>query len=388
MASIDAPLSLYLHIPFCERKCIYCDFYSIEDLTPQREFVALLVKEIDLKLEAFPEHKGRSISTLFFGGGTPSLLSPEELGSIVTKLQEYFVFSPDIEFTLECNPGTVTLEKLQGYRSLGANRLSFGVQSFNADELEFLSRIHDANQAREAIAIAREAGFDSGKLDLLCALPNQTQEKLKYSIDEALKLGTDHISAYNLIVEEGTPLNRMVKLGQVGELGVDDAAELMSYVQERLSRAGYEQYEISNYARSPEHRCKHNLVYWDGFADYMSFGPSAHEFLGGTRSWNISSLDKYGEMIKGGNIPRNNSETVTTDQHRTEVLYCQLRSTGIVIDQFNSAFDEDIMLHPDMKHLIADGMIVEKDGRLCLTAKGYRYCDAVVVRLMNVLEHA
>ena len=388
MASIDGPLSLYLHIPFCERKCIYCDFYSIEDLSQQREFVALLRKEIDLKLEAFPKHKGRSISTLFFGGGTPSLLSPDELASIISKLKEYFVFSPDIEFTLECNPGTITLEKLQGYRSLGANRLSFGVQSFNEDELKFLSRIHDANQARDAIAIARQAGFESVNLDLIFALPNQTKEKLKYSIDEALKLGTDHISAYNLIVEEGTPLNRMVKLGQVGELGVDDAAELMSYVQERLSDAGYEQYEISNYARSAEYRCKHNLVYWDGFADYMSFGPSAHEFLGGTRSWNISSLDKYGELIKGGNIPRNNSETVTTDQHRTEVLYCQLRSTGIVMDQFNTAFDEDIMLHSDMKHLIADGMIIEKDGRLCLSAKGYRYCDAVVVRLMNVLEHA
>jgi oxygen-independent coproporphyrinogen-3 oxidase len=387
MASTDAPLSLYLHIPFCERKCIYCDFYSIEDLSPQREFVALLRSEIDLKLEAFPKYKGRSISTLFFGGGTPSLLSPEELSSIVSKLKEYFVFASDIEFTLECNPGTVTLEKLQGYRLLGANRLSFGVQSFHEDELTFLSRIHDANQAREAISLARVAGFESVNLDLIFALPNQTKEKLKYSIDEALNLGIDHISAYNLIVEEGTPLNRMVKLGQVGELGVDDAAELMSYVQERLSDAGYEQYEISNYARSPEHRCKHNLVYWDGFADYMSFGPSAHEFLDGTRSWNISSLDKYGEMIKGGKLPRNNSETVSAYERRTEVLYCQLRSTGIVIDQFNSAFDEDILRHSEIVHLLQDEMLVEEDGRLCLTQRGYRYCDAVVVKLMNVSEH-
>jgi oxygen-independent coproporphyrinogen III oxidase len=220
-------------------------------------------------------------------------------------------------------------------------------------------------------------------LDLIFALPKQTKEKLKYSIDEALKLGTDHISAYNLIVEEGTPLNRMVKLGQVGELAVDEAAGLMSYVQERLSEAGYRQYEISNYALSEYKRCKHNLVYWDGFADYMSFGPSAHEFLSGTRSWNISSLDRYGEVIQAGKLPRNNSERVSLNERRTEVLYCQLRSTGITIPRFNAAFGEDISAHSEVAHLINDGMLVREGDVVRLTEKGYRYCDAVVVRLMN-----
>lgn len=384
MASTDTPLSLYLHIPFCERKCIYCDFYSIEDLSPQREFVTLLCKEIDLKLASYPSYIERTISTLFFGGGTPSLLSPDELASIVTKLQEYFIFSPEIEFTLECNPGTVTLEKLRGYRSIGANRLSFGVQSFHEDELKFLSRIHNGQEARDAISLARQAGFTNVNLDLIFALPRQTKEKLRYSIDEALALGTDHISAYNLIVEEGTPLNRMVKLGQVGELHVDEAAELMTYVQERLADAGFSQYEISNYARSESFQCRHNLAYWDGFKEYMSFGPSSHEFLGGTRSWNISSLERYTEMINNGKLPINNSESVTPDARRTEVLYCQLRSQGIVIDRFNSAFNEDILHHPEIEHLIASGMLVHKDGRLSLTQKGYRYCDAVVVTLMNI----
>ncbi len=377
------PLSLYLHIPFCERKCIYCDFYSIEDLTPQREFVALLCKEIDLKIAAYPALKGRSLQTIFFGGGTPSLLTPDELGAIVGKIKEHFIILPQCEFTLECNPGTITLDKLTAYRDLGANRLSFGVQSFHEDELKFLGRIHDADQAKEAISIARAAGFESVNLDLIFALPDQTKEKLSQTIDIALSLRTDHISAYNLIVEEGTPLNRMVKLGQVGEMTTDDAAELMTFVQERLTAAGYSQYEISNYAKSEDHSCKHNLEYWDGFADYVSVGPSAHEFIDGERAWNVSSLDRYGEMISAGELPRINSERATENQSRTEVLFCQLRSTGIDIQKFNEAFNEDILSQKDIPSLKEEGMIELSDGKLRLTQKGYRYCDAIVVRLMR-----
>ena len=376
-------LALYLHIPFCEKKCVYCDFYSIEDLAPQREFVSLLCSEIDLKLQVYPELNGRALSTIFFGGGTPSLLSPEELEVIIKKVQEYFVILPDCEFTLECNPGTISLEKLRGYKALGANRLSFGIQSFHEDELKFLGRIHNADEAKEAVAIARQAGFENVNIDLIFALPNQTKQKLSETLDIALSLGTDHISAYNLIVEEGTPLNRMVKLGQVGEMNSDDAAELMAYVQERLAGAGYEQYEISNYAKSEDHRCKHNLLYWDGFADYVSFGPSAHEFIGGERAWNVSSLDRYGEMIRAGELPRINSERATLNQSRTEVLFCQLRSTGIDIARFDQAFDEDLLAHPDIESLLEEEMVEVSDGKLRLTEKGYRYCDAIVVRLMQ-----
>jgi oxygen-independent coproporphyrinogen-3 oxidase len=380
-------LSAYLHIPFCEKKCIYCDFYSIEDLRSQSSFVSLLEREIGLKSAAYPEYKGRELKTIFFGGGTPSLLSPDELGRIVQSLKDQFTFASDIEFTLECNPGTITSEKLEGYKALGANRLSFGVQSFHADELEFLSRIHDASQAREAIRLAREVGFENVNLDLIFALPNQTKEKLQYSLEEALKLETDHISAYNLIVEEGTPLNRMVRLGQVGEMESDKAADLFAFVQEILTNCGFEQYEISNYARSKEKRCKHNLVYWDGFADYISFGPSAHEFLHGTRSWNVSSLERYSEFIVKNEMPRINSETLNQDERRTEVLYCQLRSIGIDLGRFEREFGEDLLFHSEIEHLRNEGMVDLRDSFLHLTEKGYRYCDAIVVRLMqNQLE--
>ncbi len=245
----DNTFSAYLHIPFCERKCIYCDFYSIENLSLRSEFVDLLIREIDLKLSANPQLSGREFQTIFFGGGTPSLLEPAELERIICKLQEHFSISSDCEFTLECNPGTVTIEKLRGYKSLGVNRLSFGVQSFDAEELKFLGRIHDANQAREAVSLARKAGFDNVSIDLIFALPGQNESTLQNSLKEAIALETDHISAYNLIVEHGTPLYRLVKLGKVIELDADRSASLFSIVQDTLSDAGFEQYEISNYAK-------------------------------------------------------------------------------------------------------------------------------------------
>ncbi|MDP4219653.1 MAG: radical SAM family heme chaperone HemW [Bacteroidota bacterium] len=382
-ASDFSALSAYFHIPFCETKCVYCDFYSIEDRSSQSKFVSLLKKEIALKIEEHPELLGRELHTIFFGGGTPSLLSPEELSSIISEIKKNFIIARDVEFTLECNPGTVTLEKLSGYRKLGVNRLSFGVQSFNADELQWLSRIHSADEARIAIKLAREAGFENVSLDLMFALPNQTKEKLSYSLDEALALGTDHISAYNLTVEEGTPLNRMVKLGQVGEMAQEEAAELFEMVQTRLAEAGYSQYEISNYAKSPATRAHHNLVYWDGFKEYVSFGPSAHEFLGGMRAWNVSSLEQYGAMIEGGKLPRINSEELPIENRKTEVLFCQLRATGIALRQFKKIFGEDLLRHAELPMLLHEGMVVVEGDYLKLTKKGYRFCDGVVIRLMK-----
>jgi oxygen-independent coproporphyrinogen III oxidase len=376
-------ISLYFHIPFCEKKCVYCDFYSIENRSSQQEFVRTLLHEVDLKLRAHPELAGRTVNTIFFGGGTPSLLSVAELAAIVAKVREYFKIDDETEFTLECNPGTVTEDNLLGYHKLGVNRLSYGVQSFHHDELEFLSRIHSADDARNAVQLSRKAGFSNINIDLMFALPKQTLSKLTYSLDEAFKLETEHISAYNLIVEEGTPLNRMVRLGQVGEMASDDAAELFAYVQERMLQEGYGQYEISNYARHPALRCKHNLVYWDGFSDYVSFGPSAHEFVGGTRAWNVSSLERYVESIEQNRLPYINSETLSLNERRTEVLYCQLRALGIDLIEFKEIFNEDLLLDPIVGDLLEEEVVRVANDMLSLTQKGYRYCDAIVVRLMR-----
>jgi oxygen-independent coproporphyrinogen III oxidase len=382
------PLSAYLHIPFCEKKCIYCDFYSIENLVLRADFVDLLIREIDLKLEANPNLTGRELQTIFFGGGTPSLLTHQELERIIGKLSKHFTISPDVEFTLECNPGTVTLEKLQAYKSLGANRLSFGVQSFDADELKFLGRIHDANQAREAVSLARQAGFDNVSIDLIFALPGQMESTLANTLREAIALETDHISAYNLIVERGTPLYRLVQMNKVIELDLDRSAELFEMVQRTLADVGYVQYEISNYAKSEEKRAKHNLVYWDGQKDYVSFGPSAHEFLNGERAWNISSLEEYGKMIRAGKLPTINRERLSIAERRTEILYLHLRSTGIVLNNFMEVFGEDLLLNPEVGYFIEDGILTSEGGILKLTQKGYRFCDGVVSKLMKEKEES
>jgi oxygen-independent coproporphyrinogen III oxidase len=377
------PLSAYLHIPFCEKKCIYCDFYSIENIALRESFVSLLIREIDLKIARSPELSGRELRTIFFGGGTPSLLEPREMEQIINALTKHFSIASDVEFTLECNPGTVSEEKLRGYRSLGANRLSFGVQSFDPQELEWLGRIHDAEQAREAVRLARRAGFDNVSLDLIFSLPNQREEVLRNSLEQAIALETDHISAYNLIVEPGTPLFRLVQLNKVIELEPDRAATLFELVQNTLSDAGFEQYEISNYAKSPSKRAKHNLVYWDGFADYVSFGPSAHEFIGGERSWNVSSLEQYRHFIDQGELPRLNSETPSREERRTEVLYLGLRSTGVDLARFQQNFGEDLLADPEVTALIQDGMLRYRDGLLSLTRQGYRFCDGIVMRLLE-----
>lgn len=377
------PLSAYLHIPFCEKKCVYCDFYSLENISLRSSFVDLLIREIELKLLAYPSLRSRPLDTIFFGGGTPSLLEPRELESIMAALSKHFEISQDVEFTLECNPGTVTLEKLRAYRALGVNRLSFGVQSFDQAELEFLGRIHDAEQAREAVRLAREAGFNNVSIDLIFSLPEQSAETLKHSIEKAIQLQTDHISAYNLIVEPGTPLFRLVQLNKVIELEPDRAASLFELTQDLLSQAGFEQYEISNYAKSIEKRAKHNLVYWDGTKDYVSFGPSAHEFIAGERSWNISSLDQYRQRIELGELPRLNSERASMSERRTEILYIQLRSTGLRTEEFDRMFGEDILSHPEVQALIGDGMLSAEDGVLRLTQKGYRFCDGIVGALID-----
>jgi oxygen-independent coproporphyrinogen-3 oxidase len=380
------PLSAYLHIPFCEKKCIYCDFYSIENVSLRGEFVELLLQEIALKLAASPSLSGRTLETIFFGGGTPSLLTPEELARIITALKSHFTISENVEFTLECNPGTVTLAKLSGYRALGVNRLSFGVQSFDQAELDFLGRIHNAAEAREAVRLARAAGFENVSIDLIFALPGQNEATLANTLREAIALGTDHISAYNLIVEPGTPLFRLVQMNKIIELDPDRAAQLFDLTQRTLEEAGFEQYEISNYARSTAKRAKHNLVYWDGAKEYISFGPSAHEFLEGRRDWNVSSLEQYKHMIASGSLPILQSETLTTEERRTEVAYLQLRSTGIDLVQFEQAFGEALMDYDEVHALIGDEMLVWNDGKLCLTQKGYRFCDGIVTRLLRQAE--
>lgn len=378
---------LYVHIPFCEKKCLYCDFYSLETTHHMESFVDTLLREIDLRA-AITDTNSRSISTVFFGGGTPSLLAPVQIERITKALSQHFHIEPTAEWTMECNPGTVSTESLAAYRALGINRLSFGVQSFFDDDLAFLTRIHSPAQAKEAVAMARRAGFDNINIDLIFALPGQTIERWKSNIETAVALQTEHISAYSLIFEEGTPLNAMKLRGEVHETDEDTDAEMYDITMNFLSRSGYRQYEVSNFAR-PGMECRHNLLYWQG-REYISFGPSAHGYIGGTRYWNVRSLSRYTDDITKGVLPVVNSERIEGRTRMFERAFLELRAQGIEVAAFQRDFGIDVhsVLRPLFERTAGEDLLAIDSERIALTQKGYRLCDALTTEVIALLEDA
>lgn len=370
---------LYLHIPFCERKCIYCDFYSIESFRDYDRFLSALHQEIDLRARLLPDT--RRFHSIFFGGGTPSLLSAAQLGGILDALQSRFRFDPTIEITVECNPGTVDLEKLRGYRSAGVNRLSFGVQSFHADDLRMLSRIHTPEEAERAIDLARTAGIKNLNLDLMFSLPGQTLERWRHNLERARALGTTHLSCYSLTVEQGTPLARMVERGMVSMPPEERDATLFEMTMDTLADWGFVHYEVSNYAL-PGFESRHNLTYWR-HEDYLGFGPSAHSTMDGRRWWNLRSLDAYIERIEHHTLPEAGGEFLTSDTLRSEYVFLRLRSEGISLSDFTRRFGTDF--YSDNKlfidHCRTDGMLSLSEDRLELTRRGMLLCDEICAEL-------
>jgi oxygen-independent coproporphyrinogen-3 oxidase len=289
----DAPLGLYVHIPFCTAKCGYCDFNSYaghEHMIPS--YSATLVRDAALWRQAVGS---RPVETVFFGGGTPSLAPVEEMRSILEGLRDVFNIAADAEVSLEANPGSLSVEYLRGLRSIGFNRLSIGVQSFDDEELVMLDRIHSGDDARAAYAAARDAGFANVNLDFIYGLPEQPIGKWQRTLDEAIAMQSDHLSLYALTVEEGTPLARDVARGRVSAPDPDMQAEQYEWTQDRLASAGYEQYEISNWCR-PGYRCRHNLVYWQN-REYLGLGAGAHSFLDGVRFSTVLLPNRYVELV-------------------------------------------------------------------------------------------
>lgn len=380
-----AMASLYLHIPFCERKCVYCDFYSIENIAPMDSFLASLDREIAL---AADQGGGTEFDTVFFGGGTPSLLAPAQLEKILGRLFGTFAIARDAEVTLETNPGTVTPEKLAAYRSLGINRLSIGVQSFREAELNFLSRIHTGAEALDCVAMARRAGFDNLSLDLMYALPGQTRAQWEETLRRAIGLAPDHLSAYGLIVEDNTPLARMVAARQVAPSPVEAEAALYELTMEVLAEHGFEHYEVSNYAR-PGKRSRHNYAYWS-HVNYLAFGPSAHGFWreGGwqsaTRWSNVANLSTYTQKLSGGELPVAFRETVEARQLMNERIFLGLRSDGLDFARFAHDFGSGM---PAAARTLADALVAEGKAFMAgdvlrLTQEGFLLCDEIARRMM------
>ena len=372
---------LYIHIPFCERKCIYCDFYSIEDRSSIDRFLEALTIEMSSTASLVGELR---FETIFIGGGTPSLLNPAQLKNIFRTIAAHYSLSDNLEITLEANPGTVTIENLSGYRALGINRISFGIQSFHADELRFLGRIHSAEQAVESIGLAREAGFSTISVDMMTSLPGQTVQRLEQSLERALALEPQHISVYNLIVEKGTPLHRMVESGEAVLVTPDQDAALYEFTMEFLEMRGFEHYEVSNYAR-PGFRSRHNSNYWN-HSPYRGFGPSAHSFLSPKRWWNIPDVGAYCDRLLRGESAIIGEEILDGKQLVEEAIFLGLRSDGLdlgrLTDHYGFAITSPVRSLID--RWIGDGLAVQEGERLRLTSRGYQVCDELCLQMIGI----
>ncbi len=372
----SAKAGIYVHIPFCEKKCFYCDFYSIENHSQRGEFMKCLTREI----ERFSgNHSGLEVDTIFFGGGTPSILSAIEVETILNSLRRQFCISSEAELTMECNPGTVSRESLADYRSLGINRLSFGVQSFFDDELRFLTRIHDSRQAVEAVELARGAGFTNVNTDLIYGLPNQTEDRVYANLEKAVALNPTHISAYNLIVEPGTPLFTAVSAGKTKPLDEHTEAKMYEQVMTFLEGCGYVHYEVSNYARQG-FECKHNLKYWN-CEEYVGFGPSAHSYLDGIRWWNISSLNGYISSLSGDRLPVSAKEELTDSQLVDEYVLLQLRQGKIDVETLRRRFG----IAPEQEFIaeMIDASYVQRAGdKISLTRRGFTVADEIAEEIL------
>jgi oxygen-independent coproporphyrinogen III oxidase len=330
--------ALYLHIPFCRRKCPYCDFYSVgEDRGRLDSYGELLSRH--LQLAARQGTKG-PFQTIFFGGGTPSLLSPAVVRDILRGARDLFDIAPNAEISLEANPGTVSAATLAGYRGAGINRLSLGVQSLQPKNLQLLGRIHTAAEARHAVDLARAAGFVNLSLDLMFALPGQTVADLHREIDLLLELAPEHLSCYGLSIEEQTPFHHLHRRGGLELPDEERYAELFLTLHERLTRVGFEHYEISNYARPGRH-CRHNLGYWQRQA-YLGVGAGAHSFAEhgwGSRLAVPPDLDRYARLLAADNDPDELLETFDRRGAMAETLYLGLRTaTGVNDDKFRQHF--------------------------------------------------
>jgi oxygen-independent coproporphyrinogen-3 oxidase len=339
------------------------------------QFCEALATELELYRECGGTEK---VETIFFGGGTPSLLPVGKMEEILLHLAAVFVIEPNAEITIEANPGTLNAEKLAAYRSMGINRLSLGVQSFHDDELKFLTRIHDAGEAIRSVRQAQRAGFDNINIDLIFALPSQTPARWQDTVRQTIELGPEHISAYNLIVEQGTPLARMVNARTVDLLHSAQEADMYLWTMETLRQAGYEHYEVSNYAL-PGRLCRHNMNYWN-HTNYLGFGPSAHSFWNRRRWWNIANLRTYLDSLAQRTLPIAGEEVLTEEQIADEMLMLSLRTGTLQLPAIrrNGSEAEYSRVTGLVQQWESEGLLVREEEAIRLTDRGYLFCDEMV----------
>lgn len=366
---------LYIHIPFCASRCIYCGFYSTVRPDLQNRYVECLCKEMRMRRI---EVDGQ-LATIYLGGGTPSQLSHENLLRLFSCMEECFgkVFSPDMEITMECNPDDVRKDL---FESLPVNRVSMGVQTFSDTRLKFLHRRHTAKETRQAVDILRELGIGNISIDLMFGFPGETIEDWTRDIDEALKLKVEHISAYGLMFEEGTPLYNMLERGEVKEADEETSLKMYDILIDKLVAAGYEHYEISNFAR-PGFRSRHNSSYWNN-TPYIGLGAAAHSYDISTRSWNVSNLIAYMEAIEKGHRP-SESEIIDRNTHYDDMVMTALRTSEGLDLALLDAEHRQFILNSAATY-INKGMLEIKNGRMRLTRSGIVVSNMIMSDLMDV----
>ena len=365
---------IYIHIPFCKQRCLYCAFYSSTLHSKQQEYCDALCREIIMRRNYIIG----IIDTVYFGGGTPSTLTREQLQKILGTIKENYRLSPSAEITIEANPDDLTPEYLATLRSLSFNRLSMGIQSFDDAQLKAIGRRHTAERARQAVKDARTAGFENISIDLMFALPSSTSAQWQESIKQAIELRPTHISAYNLTYEEETPLYRALQQGKIEAVDEEENLKQFEILIEQLAAAGYRHYEISNFAL-PGYESRHNSSYWHDIP-YLGCGAAAHSYNGESRSWNISDIKTYIESINSG-APFSEVEQLTTAEQYNDAILTRLRTAdGVPSDWMRKKFGDkltDYMFRNAAPH-IAAGRLKEDNGILSLTREGLFISDAII----------
>jgi oxygen-independent coproporphyrinogen-3 oxidase len=379
------PFGFYVHVPFCTVRCGYCDFntYTVQELGPiggapgasRATYAEAAVTEVR-RARAVLGDRALPVSTVFFGGGTPTLLSPADLGSVVAAISSEFGLADDAEVTTEANPDSVALWDLEELRAVGINRISFGMQSAVDHVLKVLDRTHDPLRVPAVVDWARQAGFDQISLDLIYGTPGESIADWSTSVEAALACAPDHVSAYSLIVEDGTALARQVKRGELPMPDEDDLADKYQLADERFEAAGLGWYEVSNWSTGPDSRCRHNLLYWTG-GDWWGVGPGAHSHVGGTRWWNVKHPAAYADRLAADRSPAHAREVLSDEDRRVERVLLELRlRDGLPV----AALDK--VGRAAVATLAADGLITLRTERLVLTPRGRLLADAVVRDLL------
>lgn len=371
---------IYIHVPFCQIKCRYCDFYSITYDALKGGYVRALLVEIEKRSY---EVRSESIETIYFGGGTPSLLSPRQIEAILRQIDKYYRLSSSLELTLECNPGDLSSMEILNLVSLGVNRVSIGAQSFSPKVLQFLGRRHSPEETIEMVEIFQGEGIDNISLDLIYGIPGTTLKMLQSDLELVKRLSPTHISAYHLIYEENTPMWRDLQKGIITPIDEDRSLQMGHLIQSFLKENSFHRYEISNYALDG-YESKHNTAYWQG-TPYIGFGPSAHSYVHPWRSWNEADLKKYcDELLNGAYFLNRTYEYITPEMAYEEFILTRLRTTkGVLLSELSNLFGEkkkDEFISKVTPYL-SKGLIMDDQHRYFFSEEGFNLSDGIIAEL-------